>query len=125
INKLIEDLGARRFQVRDSATAKLLLAGEQVLPYLEKGIKSKDLETSRRCERIEGEIVQAAEDRRKELLSGNLTRTVKPSFVFLEKMEKLEGFEFYNLGVKLKKDDAAIAPQLRQLMGPDWARVRL
>ncbi len=125
IKKLIEDLGSRKFQTRESATAKLLLAGEQVLPYLEKGIKSTDLETSRRAERIKGQIVQAAEDRRKELLSGDLTRAVKPSFVFLDKTEKIEGLEVYNIGVKLKKADLATAPQLRQLLGPDWARVRL
>lgn len=125
IEELIKDLGSRRFQARESAQAKLSLAGEQVLPYLEKGIKSTDLETSRRAERIKREIVQAAEARRKELLSGNLTRAVKPSFVFLEKMEMVEGFEVYNVGVKLKKADAATGPQLRQLLGPDWARVRL
>lgn len=125
IEELVKDLGARRFQARESATAKLLLAGDQVLPYLEKALKSTDLETSRRAERIKREIVQAAEDRRKELLSGNLTRAVKPSFVFLDQMEKIEGFEVYNVGVKLKKADAATGPHLRQLLGPDWARVRI
>ncbi len=125
IEELIKDLGARRFQQRESATAKLLLAGEQVLPYLEKGLKSTDLETARRTERIKSQIVQAAEDRRKELLSGNLTRAVKPSFAFLEKTEKVEGFEVYNVAVKLRKVDAATGPQLRQLLGPDWARLRI
>jgi hypothetical protein len=125
IEQLIKDLGHRRFQKRESATARLLLAGEQVLPYLEKGIQSKDLETSRRAERIKQEMVQAAQARRKELLSGNLGRAVKPSLVFLDKKERLEGFDVYQIAVKLTKRDAATAPQFRQLLGPEWARVRL
>ena len=57
---------------------------------------------ARRAERIKHEIVQAAEARRKELLSGKLTRAVKPSFVFLDKTEKIEGFEVYNVGHELR-----------------------
>ena len=125
IERLVKSLGSRSFRARESATAKLLLAGEQVLPFLEKGIKSKDLEVSRRSERIKAEIVQAAKDRRKELLSGKLTRAIKPSFVFLDKKERVGDREVYNVGVKLRKKDAATGPQLRQLFGPDWARVRL
>jgi hypothetical protein len=125
IEQLVKSLGSRTFRARESATAKLLLAGEQVLPFLEKGIKSTDLEVSRRAERIKAEIVQAARDRRKELLSGKLTRAIKPSFAFLDKKEKVGDHKVFNVAVKLRKQDAATAPQLRQLFGPDWTRVRV
>src|SRR5207237_1434313 len=83
--------------------------------YLEKAIKSDDLETARRAERIKAEIVRAAEVRRKELLSGRLTRAVKPSFAFLPRGEELEGEKVTLVAVKLPKKDAAYAPQLARL----------
>src|SRR5207244_9730327 len=114
-----------RYAVRDSATTKLQLIGEPGLPYLEKAIKSPDLETSRRAEHIKREIVQAAEARRKELLSGNIARAVKPSFAFLDKGEETAGKKVRLVAVKLPKKDAAYARPLSQLLGPEWNRVRL
>ncbi|MBI1913595.1 MAG: hypothetical protein HYS12_02390 [Planctomycetes bacterium] len=125
VEQVLKDLGARRFAVREAATTKLLLIGEPVLPYLEKAIKSPDLETSRRAERIKREIVQAAEVRRKELLSGNIARAVKPSFAFLPKGEEIGGRKVSLVAVKLPKKDAAYAQPLAQLLGPEWNRVRL
>lgn len=125
IEQLIKDLGHRRFAVRDSATVKLELAGEPILPYLEKAIKSMDLETSRRAERIKREIVKAAEASRKELLSGELTRGLKPSFAFLDKVEKVGGHEVRQIAVKLPKRDLAVAGPLAKLFGPEWNRVRV
>ena len=125
IEKLVSDLGHRRFSVRDSAQYKLELAGEAVLPYLEKALKSTDIEVSRRAERIKREIVKAAEARQKELLSGELTRSLKPSFAFLDRTEKAEGQEVKLIAVKLSKQDAAAAPQLAKLFGPDWNKVRV
>jgi hypothetical protein len=125
IEQLVKDLSHRRFAVRESAAAKLALAGEPVLPYLEKAIKSSDLEVSRSAERIKREIIKAAEDLRKELLSGDLTRSIKPSFAFLEKEEKHEGLDVKLVAVKLAKRDASAAPQLKALLGPEWNRLRL
>jgi hypothetical protein len=125
IEQLIKDLGHRRFNVRESATTKLELAGEPVLPYLEKALRSPDLETSRRAERIKREIVKAAEASRKELLSGELMRGVKPSFAFLDKVEKVGGHEVRQIAVKLPKRDLAVAGPLGKLFGPDWNRVRV
>src|SRR5262249_44090394 len=84
-----------------------------------------DLETSRRAERIKTEIVQAAEVRRKELLSGNITRAVKPSFAFLTKGEEIAGKKVTLVAVKLPKKDAAYAHPLSQLLGPEGNGVRL
>lgn len=125
IAALVKDLGHRRFPVRESATAKLLLAGEPVLPYLEEGLKSPDLETRKRAERIKSEIVQAAEARRAALLSGDFARVIKPSFAFLDRTETVGETEVRLVGVGLTKRDAAMVPQFRQLLGPEWNRVRL
>jgi hypothetical protein len=125
LEQLIEDLGHRRFQVREAAEAKLALAGEQVLPYLNRAIKSGDLETRTRAGRLKDKIVQAAEQSRKDLLSGDVIRSIKPSFVFLDKKEKMEGLDVQVIGVKLSRQDAAAVPQLKALLGPDWNRVRL
>jgi hypothetical protein len=126
INKLIADLSHRRYPVRASAEEKLKLAGEQVLSYLEKAIKeSADLEGRRRAERVKGEIVQLAEARRKELLSGDPPWSVKPSFVFTGKTEKVEGYDVQLVGVRLSKEDKTALPKLKGLLGPDWNKVRL
>src|SRR5262249_55919447 len=111
VEKLLKDPGAGGSAVGDAATTKLLLMGEPVLPYLEKAIKSSDLETSRRAERIKREIVQAAEVRRKELLSGGLTRAIKPSFAFLPRGEEGEGEEVTLVAGQLPKKGAAYSPQ--------------
>lgn len=60
IEKLIRDLGASRFQVRESATTKLQLLGEPALPFLEKALKSEDLEVQDRAARIKAQIVAVA-----------------------------------------------------------------
>jgi hypothetical protein len=125
VEQVLKDLGARRYALREAATTKLLLIGEPVLPYLEKAIKSSDLEMSRRAQQIKEEIVQAAETRRKELLSGNIARAVKPSFAFLPKGEEVGGRKVSLVAVKLPKKDAAYARPLAQLLGPEWNRIRL
>lgn len=126
INRLIADLSNRRYQTRASAEEKLKLAGEQVLPYLEKAIAgAADLDGRRRAERVKSEIVQLAEARRKELLSSDLPWSVKPSFVFTGKTEKVEGYEVQLVSIRLSKEDGKAVPKLKGLFGPDWNKVRL
>ena len=71
------------------------------------------------------QIVKAAEASRKELLSGELTRGLKPSFAFLDKVEKVGGHDVRQIAVKLSKRDLAVAGPLGKLFGPDWNRVRV
>ena len=125
VKRLVGELGHRRFAVRESATTKLLLIGEPVLPYLAEALKSKDAEVAKRAERIKSSILTTAEARRKALLSKEFTRAVKPSFAFLPKGEELGGTKVRLVSVRLPKKDAALVPQLRQLLGPDWNRVRI
>lgn len=125
VKKLLQDLADRRFRVRESATVKLKLIGEPVLPHLDEAIKGTDREASKRAERIRDEIVSAAEARRKELLDRQFAHILKPSFAFLPKGETREGKEVRMIGVKLRKEDAAYGPQLKQFFGPDWNRIRV
>jgi hypothetical protein len=125
VKKLVRDLGDEAFAVRESATTKLALLGEPALPYVEPALRSDDAEVRRRADRIKRRIVAVAEERRKELLSRSLPRPYRPTFTFAAKPETLEGSRVEVLRVKLAADDAALAPRLRQLFGPDWDRVRL
>jgi hypothetical protein len=101
-----------------------MLLGEPALPYVEKALTSDDAEVRRRADRIKRRIVAVAEERRKELLSKELPRPVRPTFAF-GKPETLEGSRVELLRVKLAGADAKLAPRLRQLFGPDWNTVRL
>jgi hypothetical protein len=125
VKKLVRDLGDDAFAVRESATTKLALLGEPALPYVEKALTSGDAEVRRRADRIKRRIVAVAEERRKELLAQALPRPLRPTFTFAPKAETLEGSRVEVLRVKLDGADAALAPRLRQLFGPDWNTVRL
>src|SRR5207244_7836061 len=91
VEKLIRDLGDNQYTVRESATTKLCLLGEPALPFIEKALKSPDLEVRRRAEDIKDSIVAAAAARRKELLTKDLTRPLRPHFAFAEKAETRDG----------------------------------
>jgi hypothetical protein len=125
VERLVGNLGNRRFATRESATTRLLLIGDPALPFLKKAAQSTDLEMARRADRIRREILAAAEARRKEILGKDLTRGIRPSFAFQSSSEKIDGHPVTVLAVRLRKKDAAAVPQLRQLLGPDWNRIRL
>ena len=125
VEKLIEQLGANYFPIRESATTKLSLIGPPVLPFLEKALKSNDAEVRRRAGMIKTDIVNAAEARRKELLNNNLTRSVQPTFGFAPTTTAVGGERLEVLRLKLGKEDAAAASQFQQLFGPDWDKIHL
>jgi hypothetical protein len=125
LERLIRDLGAKAFRLRESATTKLRLIGEPALPYLEKALASSDAEVRRRAKYLEDGIVEAAAERRKELLSRDLTRHLRPTFAFSPKAETRNGQVIDVLVVKLSGPDAAAVKQLQQLFGPDWDKIRL
>jgi hypothetical protein len=125
VGQLIRDLGDRKFCVRLSATTKLRLLGEPVLPYLEKALKSDDPEVVRRATAIKEKIVQAAEQRRKELLSKGTPHPLRPSFAFAARSENRDGQRIEVLRVKLSGGDSAVGRQLQELFGPRWDQVRL
>ncbi|MBY0524113.1 MAG: hypothetical protein K2R98_11980 [Gemmataceae bacterium] len=125
VKQLLEDLDDRRFETRETASTKLELIGEPVLPHLEALLKAKpSLEVLRRAEAIKSRIVAAALERRKGLFS-DVSRRLQPSFDYVARGEKLEGVEVDVLHIKLADRDVPAAKHFRQLFGPDWNRVRV
>jgi hypothetical protein len=125
IAKLVEELGSPRYRVRESAMLKLRLLGEPALPHLAKGKEAKDLELSRRAERLWTEISAAAAERRKELLTKEFPRHLHPTVTFAAKPETRTGQRVEILRLKLAEGEATAAKNLRNLLGPQWQRIRL
>ena len=69
--------------------------------------------------------MQAAEARRKELLSNDLTRNLRPTFAFQSQAESRSDIHIDLLHVKLDDKDVAATMQFQQLFGPDWQKIRL
>ncbi|GIW79063.1 MAG: hypothetical protein KatS3mg105_0870 [Gemmatales bacterium] len=126
IRQLIAELGASSYRVRESAFAKLLLIGEQALPYLKEAIKDADLERRRRAERLIGRIAEHLKERRETLLKPRWLMEIKPSFVFLDKREKIAGQDVMQIGIVFPRgEDATRAKFLSHYFGHDWKRIRL
>jgi hypothetical protein len=125
IEKLIADLGADDFEVREAATTKLGLIGSDALPYLEKAAGSDDAEVRRRAEDLLRGIRQAAELRKKELAEGLLKKAFRPTFTFQPDAEKVADASVHLLGMRFEGPDAPYAAALKDLFGPEWGRIRL
>jgi hypothetical protein len=125
VKQLIADLDDPRFAVRQSATTKLELLGEPVLPYLNDVLKTKpSLELGRRAEAIKARITTAVDERRTGLLS-DVTQRLQPSFAYLPQAEKVGETLIDVLRIKLADRDVPAARQFRQFFGPDWSKVRV
>jgi hypothetical protein len=123
IDKLIADLGADEFKVRESATDRLWIIGERALPELEKALKATDPEVRRRAKDLYEQIGTAALERRKTLVKEGPWK-LRPSFAFKAAQKRGERtIETAQIGLTGK--DAAYADTLRALLGPEWNRVRL
>lgn len=126
IHQLINDLGARRYTQRESATLKLSLIGEPVLPYLAKAIKqSKDLEVIRRATEIQDRLIHVVKARREELLQQKIIVPLRPQFIFVKDGEKRGEYKVDIVRVKLTNEDKLLTTQFEKLLGPDWNRIRL
>jgi hypothetical protein len=123
--KLIEDLGSPRYRVRESATLKLRLMGETALPALKRAAGSDDPETARRADALHKQIAGAAAERRKELLAKELPRHLRPKLTFAAKAETRAGHAVDIVRIRLGDGEVSATKQLRQLLGPDWNRMRL
>ena len=126
IEQWIKDLSSDIYKVRASANTKLRLVGEPALAYLEKAAdKPPDLETSRRAQLLIREISLVAAERRKELLSKDLPRYVRPTFAYVTKAETRGGLPIDIVHIKLSDKDQLATGQMKQLFGPDWDKLRL
>lgn len=125
VKQLVQDLDDRQFLVRQSATTKLELIGEPVVPYLKEVLDSKpSLELRRRAEGILARIATAVAQRRTGLFS-DATRRLQPSFAYLAQAEKIGEVPVDVLRIKLSDKDIPAVTQFRQFFGPDWDKVRV
>jgi len=125
VKQLVQDLDDRQFLVRQSATTKLELIGEPVVPYLKAVLASKpSLELRRRAEGILERIATAVAERRTGLFS-DATRRLQPSFAYVPQAEKLGDTHVDVLRIKLSDKDIPATTQFRQFFGPDWDKVRV
>jgi hypothetical protein len=125
LDKLVRDLGSAKYRVRENATTALRLIGEPALPHLEKAGKSDDLEVSRRATLLKTEISTTAAQRRKALLEKKLPLSVRPTFTYVPKAETRAGHAVDVVNVKLNETEAVDAKQLKQLLGPEWDKLRV
>lgn len=125
VKQLLADLEDDKFLVRQSASTRLEIIGEPVLPYLEKVLDSKPpLELRRRAENIKARIIVAVEERRKGLFS-DVSRRLQPSFIYVAKAEMLNGTPVDVLRIKLAEKDIPAGKHFQDLFGPDWNKVRV
>jgi hypothetical protein len=125
VEKLIRDLGSRRFRERESASDRLLLIGEPALARIEKALASNDPEVRSRAGYLKTQIINTAVARRKELLSSQAPWRIRPTFRFEAKPEERSGHRVEIARVRLTNKDAPAAEVLRHGFGPDWDKVRL
>jgi hypothetical protein len=126
IDKLIADLGDKRYAVRAAATTKLRLLGESVVSDLEKVVAAnKDPEQVQRAKSLITDITAAAAERRNELLRTDLPRHVHPTFAWVAAAETRLGRPVDIVHIKLTDADRPATQAMRQYFGPDWDRMRL
>jgi hypothetical protein len=125
IERLIKDLGSDDFDVREKATTALTVIGRPALPYLEEALKSPDAEIARRAKDLATDIKQGAAEKRTDLLSGRLPYQVPPTLLYFPTVEKRLGLDVDMIQIKLDPKDEGLIPKLRELLGPDWNKVRV
>jgi hypothetical protein len=125
IEKLVADLGSDDFETRESASTKLALVGEPAVALLMKAEKSDDAEVRRSAGDLRRAIQAAADLRRKELAEGLVKRAFRPTFTLKLKAEKRADADVHLLGMKFDAEDAPYSAALRDLLGPEWSRMRI
>jgi hypothetical protein len=125
IEKLIADLGADDFEVREAASTKLGLIGEAALPYLGKAEKSDDPEVRRRAAELSRSLRVAADLRKGELARGLVKKAFRPTFTLKLDAEKRGDVRVHLLGMRVGAEDAPFAAALKDFFGPEWNRLRM
>jgi hypothetical protein len=125
IEKLVADLGADDFEVRDTASTRLALIGEAALPCLQKAEKSDDAEVRRRAAELTRALRVAADLRKEELARGLVKKAFRPTFTLKLDAEKRGDVSVHLLGMRFDGEDAPFAGALKDFFGPEWNRLRL
>ncbi|MBI3822091.1 MAG: hypothetical protein HY289_05350 [Planctomycetes bacterium] len=127
LDKLTRDLNNVNFNVRQSATTRLLLVGQPALPYLQNVLdKPLTLEQKRRAEGIKQQIDAAAEQGRKDLLMPKeMPKRLRASFAIAPEVEKRDGVAIDVLKLTFNTKNADFHKYVAQLLGPNWDKLRL
>jgi hypothetical protein len=125
LNKLVRDLGSTKYRTRENATTALRLIGEPALSHLEKASNSDDAEMAKRASLLKKEIGTTAAERRKALLEKKLPLSIRPTFTYVPKAERRAGYAVDVVNVKLNQTEALDAKRLKQLLGPEWDKLRV
>jgi hypothetical protein len=125
IEKLVANLSSDDFDVREAASTKLGLIGPAVLPFLEKAEKSTDAEARRRAGDLRTQIEQVAALRKQEMTKGLLKTAFHPTFSLKLNAEERLGVKVHHLTMHFDAVDAPYATWLKEVFGPDWARIRV
>lgn len=123
IRRLIGDLGSPDYRTRETATTKLALAGDAVLPFLDEAAKSNDAETAFRARMIRDRLQKLAADRRKALRDRDWLSRLKPQFEYAARAETRAGVPTGVITVHLPRSEREFAPELRKLLGPEWNKI--
>ncbi len=125
IEKLVGELGSDDFETRDSASTKLGLIGDAALPYLVKAEKSDDAEVRNRAVELRRSLQAAADQRKKELAEGLVAKAFRPAFTLQLNAEKRAEANVHLLGMKFEAKADPYSAGLKDLLGPEWNRLRL
>ncbi|MEQ8786185.1 MAG: hypothetical protein RIC55_07790 [Pirellulaceae bacterium] len=122
---LIEQLGAPEYRLRQSAMTKLGLIGAPVLPALEAAQKSPDAEVRYRAGALRATIQATIAQQRDELVRRDLLSKLRPNFGYFPKQEMRGGRPIDIVQMRLSADESPYAVQLRELLGPQWSKLRM
>lgn len=125
IQQLIAELGHDQYRVRQLATTKLGLVGKPALPDLEKAANSGDMEVRFRARSVRQQINNSLAGERADLLKRDLLARIKPNFAYFPKQETRSGRPIDFVQLQLQIDEAPVASRLKNLLGPQWSKMRL
>ncbi len=125
IVKLIENLAADDFRLRDEATTRLALLGEDALPALKKAMDSPDPEVKMRARALHRRLETLTDKRAQDLIEGDVFGTVRPRFIFYPGAEKRGRDSVDIIRFTFAKDATDAKQALRSLFGPEYLNIRL
>jgi hypothetical protein len=95
------------------------------LPYLARAAKADDLEVARRAQRLQAEIEAAIAGKRKKLFTKGSLPAVNPTLAYVPKAETRNGFPIHIVNMKMATKEQAAVADFKQLLGPEWDKIRV
>lgn len=130
LDKLVGELSADKFRVRQLAYVKLKLLGRAAAPKLEEASNSQDPEVRYRARSILKELQAAAPGQLKkanELNTDALTR-LGLQFAYIPDRAQIAGQPVAHIQIRLNENApgvGSVKEQLKSLLGPGWRTIQL